>query len=180
MSYYLCLILGSTYIHMHIHTHTHISALENINWNMIVSLYLCNFFFHENMLYCPHSPLALRMLKLEGHSVHSQESWHTGLFCGRVQSQCSRRPWYHYSNLLICVNILDWHWFLFHAQCGGFSPGEYIGMYPFDTLRPEQNGRHFADDIFRCIFVNEKFCILIKISLKFVPKDPIDNNPALV
>ena len=37
-----------------------------------------------------------------------------------------------------------------------------------------------ADDIFRCIFVNEKFCILIEISLKFVPKGPIDNNPALV
>ena len=33
-----------------------------------------------------------------------------------------------------------------------------------------QNGRHFADDIFRRIFVNDKFSILIKISLKFVPK----------
>ena len=43
-----------------------------------------------------------------------------------------------------------------------------------------QNGRHVADDIFRCIFMNEKFYILIKISLKFVPKGPIDNNPALV
>ena len=37
-----------------------------------------------------------------------------------------------------------------------------------------------ADDIFRCIFVNEKFCILIKISLKIVPKGLIDNNAALV
>ena len=37
-----------------------------------------------------------------------------------------------------------------------------------------------ADDIFRRIFVNEKFCILIKISLKFVPQSPIDNNPELV
>ena len=26
-----------------------------------------------------------------------------------------------------------------------------------------------------CIFMNEKFCILIKISLKFVPKGPIGN-----
>ena len=26
--------------------------------------------------------------------------------------------------------------------------------------------------------MNEKFCILIKISLKFVPKGPIHNNPA--
>ena len=45
---------------------------------------------------------------------------------------------------------------------------------------PGYNGCHFADDIFRCIFVNEIFCILIKISLKFVPKGPIDNNPAVV
>ena len=33
---------------------------------------------------------------------------------------------------------------------------------------------------FRCIVVIEKFSIMIKISLKFVPKDPIDNNPALI
>ena len=38
----------------------------------------------------------------------------------------------------------------------------------------------FADDIFWCIFVNKDFCILIKISLKFVPDSPIDNNLALV
>ena len=37
------------------------------------------------------------------------------------------------------------------------------------------------DDIFRCIFMNEKFCILIQISLKFVPnRGLIDNNQALV
>ena len=48
------------------------------------------------------------------------------------------------------------------------------------TSPPAQNGRHFADDIFRWIFVNETFYIFIKISLKFVPKGPIDNNPALV
>ena len=44
---------------------------------------------------------------------------------------------------------------------------------------PGQNGRHFADDIFGCIFMNEMFFVWIKISLKFVPKGPIDNNPAL-
>ena len=37
-----------------------------------------------------------------------------------------------------------------------------------------------ADDIFKCIFVNEEFYILIKISLKFVPKDLINNDPSLV
>ena len=50
----------------------------------------------------------------------------------------------------------------------------------FNSSPPEQNGCHFADDIFRCIFLNETFYILIKISLKFVPKGQIDNNPALV
>ena len=38
----------------------------------------------------------------------------------------------------------------------------------------------FADDIFKCFFMNEKFRISIWISLKFVPKGPIDNKSALV
>ena len=49
-----------------------------------------------------------------------------------------------------------------------------------NTLRPRQNGHHFADDIFKCIFLNENVWILIKISLKFVPKGPINNIPSLV
>ena len=45
----------------------------------------------------------------------------------------------------------------------------------------EQNGHHFADNIFLYIFLNGRFCIvLIKISLTFVPNCPIDNNPVLV
>ena len=37
-----------------------------------------------------------------------------------------------------------------------------------------------ADDIFKCIFLNENDRILIQISLKFVPRGPINNKPALV
>ena len=55
----------------------------------------------------------------------------------------------------------------------------YFHAIWFDTLRPRQNGRHFPDDIFKFIFLNENVWILIKISLKFVPKSPIDNIPAL-
>ena len=72
----------------------------------------------------------------------------------------------------------------------GFAAGETLGCAdssslisessPINASPPEQNCRHFADDIFRRIFVNEKFCILIEISLKFVPKCPIDNSTALV
>ena len=47
-----------------------------------------------------------------------------------------------------------------------------------NTSPPGQNDRYFADDILICILVNEKFCILIKISLKFVSNGPIENNPA--
>ena len=50
----------------------------------------------------------------------------------------------------------------------------------FITLRPRQNGRHFADDIFKCIFLNENVWIPNKISLKCVPKGPINNIPSLV
>ena len=34
----------------------------------------------------------------------------------------------------------------------------------YDTLRSKQNDHHFADNIFKCIFLN-----------KFVPKIPIDS-----
>ena len=55
----------------------------------------------------------------------------------------------------------------------------YIVIY-INTLRPRQNGRRFADDTSKRIFLNENVRISIKISLKFVPKGPINNNPALV
>ena len=48
-----------------------------------------------------------------------------------------------------------------------------------NTLRPRQNGRHFPDDIFKCIFLNQNVWIPIEISLTFVPKGSINNNPAL-
>ena len=51
---------------------------------------------------------------------------------------------------------------------------------PFNTLRPRQNGPHFADDISKRIFLNENIWITIKISQKFVPKGSITNIPALV
>ena len=50
----------------------------------------------------------------------------------------------------------------------------------FNTLRPRQDGRHFADDVFKCIFLNKNLIISPKISLKFVPKGRINNIPVLV
>ena len=55
-----------------------------------------------------------------------------------------------------------------------------IVYYYLNTFRPRQYGRHFTDDMFKCIFLNENARISIKTSLKFVSKDPINNIPALV
>ena len=42
-----------------------------------------------------------------------------------------------------------------------------------------RNGRHFAGNVFKCIFMDEKFCILNRLSRKLVPNDLIDNIPEL-
>ena len=51
---------------------------------------------------------------------------------------------------------------------------------PYLHIEAETNGGHFPDGIFKCIFLNENVLISIKISLKFVPKGPINNIPVLV
>ena len=53
-------------------------------------------------------------------------------------------------------------------------------VFVSDPLRPRQNGHHFADGSFKCIFLNENVLISIKVSMKFIPKGPINNIPALV
>ena len=55
------------------------------------------------------------------------------------------------------------------------SRGQWV-----NTLRLRQNGRHFVNDSFKCIFLNENVWMLLHISLKFVPEGSIKNIPALV
>ena len=72
---------------------------------------------------------------------------------------------------------LNWH----HENSRLLVTCTVINQYhSLNSSPPGQNGRHLADDIFRWIFVKENFCILIRISLNFVPECPIDNNPTLV
>ena len=84
----------------------------------------------------------------------------------------------HYKNELVMHSL--------QCQFGVYFPryfktnNEYQDNTPVNTLRPRQDGRHFADDIFKRIFLNENVSISIKISLKFIPNGPIDNIPALV
>ena len=85
---------------------------------------------------------------------------------------------YTFNQLNIFEHLFDTHLkYWYGCQWYGFpSPSEV----PLNTLRPRQNGRHFADDIFKCILLNENVWIPNKVSLKFVPKGPINNIPSLV
>ena len=57
---------------------------------------------------------------------------------------------------------------------------EFHNNFAFNMLKPEQNGRHFTDDISRCISLNENDCILIPVSLKTVSMVSVNNKLALV
>ena len=39
---------------------------------------------------------------------------------------------------------------------------------------------HFVDFIFKLVLFNENCCMENQMSLKYIPKDPIDNDAALV
>ena len=71
----------------------------------------------------------------------------------------SHQPW---SNKM----LLTWTWLLMAL------------VTLVKTLRPKLNGRHFPNNIFRSIFWNDN--LWISISLKYVPKGPINNIPALI
>ena len=55
----------------------------------------------------------------------------------------------------------------------GHLISKWVAVTWFNILRLRQ--RHFADDLFESIFLNKTIWILIKISLKFVPKGPVNN-----
>ena len=78
-----------------------------------------------------------------------------------------------------CVFCRNHHWQQTTQTCMFPHPLSGLPLFII-TLRLRQNGRFFADDIFRYIFLNENVWISIKISLKFVPNGLINNIPALV
>ena len=79
----------------------------------------------------------------------------------------------------MCCECSVWHVSSLHGCCVTYHAGSW-GRVVINTLRPRQNGRHFADDTFNRIFLNENVRISIKFSLKFVRKGPINNILALV
>ena len=83
---------------------------------------------------------------------------------------------------LWCIKLFVKYGFLEKCSWYNLPPRLMGGLHVsrVNTLRPRQNGRHFAEDIFKCIFMNENVWFPIKLSLKFVPKGLIKNIPELV
>ena len=96
-----------------------------------------------------------------------------------------RLMWLAWIYLLMCT------WNEFHCVSAASTTGENNQnidctvaaphvVWCFNTLRPRQNGHHFADDVFKYIFLNENAWILLQISLKFALKCLINNISSLV
>ena len=75
----------------------------------------------------------------------------------------------HPSMWLMSVHLVDWTSLVCVMVCLHQQPDLYhMEQGQFTTLRLRQNGRHFTDDIFNYIFLNEKVWISIKISVNYI------------
>ena len=91
---------------------------------------------------------------------------------------------FSYSNMQISI---WWNTNLRQISCFNFE--QYLTALPDDLCCTRTNYSVFPLDkiilirlttIFKCTFVNDKFCIAIRISLKLVPKGSIHSKLALV
>ena len=126
------------------------------------------------------------------HSTYPQAIWcHIGGEC-EIKSTCNINDFRNFRRPFGCVphrsiaykyDSLDDHPYTTTSNitryCRVCDDDRVEARSHFNPSPPGQNGRHFTDDVFKCIFMNEKLRILIKILLKIVPKCLIDNNPTL-
>ena len=112
--------------------------------------------------------------------------------CYQVVTTISLCCWLHISAVIIFRNqevcgFQNLHRALTHSGRQRNLSGKFacVSIWPIyahglcNSSLSGRNGSHFADDIFRCIFVNEKFCILTKMSLKYIPTGLIIQQPSI-
>ena len=109
-------------------------------------------------------------------------------FCHSIEAMPFERVSFHIYEIYTISNQVSNHvsnhlllleWYITSEFEGYKRPILTSSAWCLNTLRSRQNGRHNADDIFKCIFLNENAQISLKISLKFVPKFRVNNIPAL-
>ena len=121
----------------------------------------------------------------------------TGPLCGEFTGPCespTQRPVTQSFDIFFDLRLnkrlskQPWGWWLETPSWSLWRQCNVSSMIPYgitepqwvNSLRPRQYRRHFADDIFKCIFLNENVWISITLSLKFVPNGPIKDIAALV
>ena len=84
-------------------------------------------------------------------------------------------------NTCICWQKYHLKWISSRFLCIYLGPKSYSSLRWFhcENIVARQN-RRFADDIFKCILLNENLLISIRISLKFIPNGTVNIIPALV
>ena len=111
-------------------------------------------FLYQNHIWTPMSAVPPKYIKLNQPLTHLYQNPTTWTRFATLQS----------------VDIL-----ILRCQCQvctilyAFQSNQVQGV-KVNTLRLRQNGHHFSEDTFKCIFLNENIWILLNISLKFVPK----------
>ena len=126
--------------------------------------------FHPTLLWPCNN---LSMLGLMSNDVSKRGHWSVTVSVKRVRHN---RHW-----ISVMSVIASWLSTKESAATIFTNTWSHLQLFPnVNTLRPGQNGRHFPDDIFKSIFLNEHVWISINISLKFVPRGPINNIPTLV
>ena len=140
------------------------------NWSVFICLSLFSYIFSRNELACHHTinykPLSRYPIDAWWHMYVSNNSVYKLVnMLGRMITAST-------------IVILFTNWWRISAA--SMLSNALLRLLVSNALGPGQNGLHFPDEIFKCIFVNENIWILIKVSLNFVPYGKINNISALV
>ena len=114
-------------------------------------------------------------LRVQLTSVGTDPTWQRTLTRKNISNKLNAIL-IHFDGKIVGCNIVSaWDgWLLTTTKV------RLMTLHKYGLTPPGQNGRHFADDIFKCIFLNGNVWMSLKISLKFVPGVQINNIPVLV
>ena len=133
----------------------HENAFENIVYEMAAIL------SRERWINCYFIPIIFQYIKLFIESWLDLMSIHITALIAQFDRLFSK----------LNLNYLSWYPVIRHTMVTNLWYLIYWGR---------EKWCHFADNTSKCIFLNENIRISIKIALKFFPRGPINNIPALV
>ena len=98
--------------------------------------------------------------------VHPQN---TTIHSNLLRAECSWEVFEH-----VCIFVIHQQITLASWRDSRSRKANTFSFHMINSSPPGQNGRHFADDSFKCILLYGTFHVFIRIAHKFVHADPID------